>query len=258
MAKQTQERPSPKARKPSSPTSPSKPPVSTAPTTADELESRMLVLAEHVGRAIGTVQVTAERLVDRKALSTQLTRVRDQAAQLLEYLSSRRAAAPARRTRAPRSGGTVDAPIFAETASSFTILGADGNVITIDANSPSVNGWSPLQFARVSLGGLGVVTRIVLDVLPRPYATTLQGGTQRYLLKDKKAFIAQFTNDTMDAASFHSYTCSNRIDTIIERFNSYFSSFTRITNNFLDDNKAIKNFRHFNFQQFGKKVRRSS
>jgi FAD/FMN-containing dehydrogenase len=91
-------------------------------------------------------------------------------------------------------GGTVDAPIFAETASSFTILGADGNLTTIDADTPSVNGWSPLQFARVSLGGLGIVTRIVLDVLPRPYATTLQGGTQRYLLEDKQAFIDQFTN----------------------------------------------------------------
>jgi len=71
----------------------------------------------------------------------------------------------------------VDAPIFAETASSFTILGADGNLTTIDATSPAVAGWSPLQFARVSLGGLGMVTRMTLDVLPRPYATTLQGGT---------------------------------------------------------------------------------
>ena len=89
-------------------------------------------------------------------------------------------------------GGTVDAPIVAETASSFTILGADGNLTTIDATSPSVDGWSPLQFARVSLGGLGLVTRMTLEVLPRPYATTLQGGTRRYLLKDKQAFVAEF------------------------------------------------------------------
>jgi FAD/FMN-containing dehydrogenase len=89
-------------------------------------------------------------------------------------------------------GGTVNAPIFAETASSFTILGADGNLTTIDKTSPAVDGWSPLQFARVSLGGLGVVTRITLDVLPRPWATTLQGGTKRYLLKDKQAFVAEF------------------------------------------------------------------
>lgn len=90
-------------------------------------------------------------------------------------------------------GGTIDAPIFAETASSFTILGADGNLTTIDAASPAVGGWSPLQFARVSLGGLGIVTRLTLDVLPRPYATTLSGGTTRYLLKDKQSFIAGLT-----------------------------------------------------------------
>ncbi|MBV9581429.1 MAG: FAD-binding protein [Chloroflexi bacterium] len=90
-------------------------------------------------------------------------------------------------------GGTVDAPIFAETASSFTILGADGHVTTVDATTPPVNGWSQLQFARVSFGALGIVTRITLNVLPRPYATTLQGGHQRYLYKDKQAFIAGFS-----------------------------------------------------------------
>jgi FAD/FMN-containing dehydrogenase len=88
-------------------------------------------------------------------------------------------------------GATVDAPIFAETASAFTILGADGSLTTIDASSPTVDGWSPLQFARVSLGGLGVVTRLTLDVLPRPYATTLQGGMKRYLLPDKSSFVAE-------------------------------------------------------------------
>jgi FAD/FMN-containing dehydrogenase len=89
-------------------------------------------------------------------------------------------------------GATVEAPIFAETASSFVILGADGNLTTIDATSPAVNGWSPLQFARVSLGGLGIVTQVILDVQPRPYATTLHGGTQRYLWKNKQAFVAGF------------------------------------------------------------------
>ncbi|HEX3476402.1 MAG TPA: D-arabinono-1,4-lactone oxidase [Kofleriaceae bacterium] len=90
-------------------------------------------------------------------------------------------------------GGTVEAPIFAETASSFVILGADGQLRTIDATSPCVGDWSPLQFARVALGGLGIVIRMTLDVLPRPYATTLRGGMQRHLLKDKQAFAAAFT-----------------------------------------------------------------
>jgi len=87
-------------------------------------------------------------------------------------------------------GGTVNAPIFAETASAFNILLADGTVKTFEATLPPVNGWSPLQFARVSLGGLGIVTSITLDVLPS--TTTLQGGTTRYKLEDKAAFIAQF------------------------------------------------------------------
>ncbi|HUB50099.1 MAG TPA: D-arabinono-1,4-lactone oxidase [Acetobacteraceae bacterium] len=89
-------------------------------------------------------------------------------------------------------GATLDAPVFAETASAFTILGADGTETVIDASTPPVGNWKPLQFARVSLGGLGIVTRITLDVLPRPYANTLQGSTNRYLLKDRQAFINQF------------------------------------------------------------------
>ena len=106
MAKKSQPRTSPRTRN----TPPAAAPAPASADTFSELENRMLVLAANMGRAIGTVQVTAERFVDRKALSTQLTRVRDQAAQLLEYLSSLRTATPARRTRAPRSGGTVDAP----------------------------------------------------------------------------------------------------------------------------------------------------
>src|SRR6266481_9163113 len=46
-------------------------------------------------------------------------------------------------------GGTMDAPIFAETVAAFNILLADGTVMTINAQSPAVSGWSPLQFARV-------------------------------------------------------------------------------------------------------------
>src|SRR5271165_7151951 len=76
-------------------------------------------------------------------------------------------------------GGTMDAPIFAETVSAFTLVLADGSVTTIDAHSPQVDGWSPLRFARVSLGGLGVVTSLTLNVENRPWATTLAGGSER-------------------------------------------------------------------------------
>ena len=71
----------------------------------------------------------------------------------------------------------MDAPIFAEAVSAFTLLLADGSVTTIDAQSAAVGGWSPLQFARVSLGGLGVVTSDTIDVEARPWATTLKGAS---------------------------------------------------------------------------------
>jgi FAD/FMN-containing dehydrogenase len=89
-------------------------------------------------------------------------------------------------------GGTQDAPIFAETVSAFNILLADGTVTTIDGKSSPVDGWSPLQFARVSLGGLGVVTSITIDVLERPWKTTLQGGTERLGLAGRSAFVEKF------------------------------------------------------------------
>jgi FAD/FMN-containing dehydrogenase len=89
-------------------------------------------------------------------------------------------------------GGTTDAPIFAETVSAFTLLLADGSVTTIDAQSPKVGSLSPLQCARVSLGGLGIVTSITIDVESRPWATTLQGGTERFGLADKAAFVKTF------------------------------------------------------------------
>lgn len=89
-------------------------------------------------------------------------------------------------------GGTVEAPIFAEAASAFTILGADGKETVIDRQSMDEDGHSLLVFARASLGAFGIVTRITLNVLPRPWANTLQGGAERFLLTSKAAFVAKF------------------------------------------------------------------
>lgn len=91
-------------------------------------------------------------------------------------------------------GATVLAPIFAETAIAFTIMGPDGAVTTIDAMTPPVNGWSPLQFARVSLGMLGVVTSVVLQVLPRPYANSLVGGITDEGWTTQDAFVQGLGN----------------------------------------------------------------
>ncbi|MEX5512539.1 D-arabinono-1,4-lactone oxidase [Pseudomonas paralactis] len=90
-------------------------------------------------------------------------------------------------------GATINAPIFAETASAFTLMGPDGQVRIIDAQTPAVSGWSPLQFARVSLGALGIVTSVTLEVLPRPWATTLNSGKEKNIVCDnEQAFIARF------------------------------------------------------------------
>lgn len=89
-------------------------------------------------------------------------------------------------------GATVDDPIFAETVSSFTIMDANGNEKVVDSSSTDEYGQPLLPLIRVSLGAFGIVTKIVLNVLPRPWATTLQGGKERYLLKDKAAFTAKF------------------------------------------------------------------
>jgi FAD/FMN-containing dehydrogenase len=89
-------------------------------------------------------------------------------------------------------GATTADPIFAGTVSTFTILRADGTVVTIDETTAPVDGWHPIQFARVNLGGLGIVTAVTIDVLDRPYATTLQGGTSSFSAPSRAAFITTF------------------------------------------------------------------
>jgi hypothetical protein len=83
------------------------------------VEERVVAFAEQVGRLIGTVESKSERWVDQKALSGQLTQIRDGAVDLLNHLGSaiasgRAAAKPRKPQRkastAGRSGGTVDAP----------------------------------------------------------------------------------------------------------------------------------------------------
>jgi FAD/FMN-containing dehydrogenase len=100
-------------------------------------------------------------------------------------------------------GGTVDAPIFAETVSAFTILGADGTTRIVDKSSQDGSGQPLLPLVRVSLGAFGIVTRITIDVLPRPWANTLQGGSERYLLKTEADFVSKF-KDLLTGTAKHS------------------------------------------------------
>jgi hypothetical protein len=84
------------------------------------VEERVVAFAEQLGRLVGTVESKAEGWLDQKALNTQLTQIRDGAAELLNHLggaiaSGRAAANPKKKqaeasTPPDRSGGTVDAP----------------------------------------------------------------------------------------------------------------------------------------------------
>ncbi|MGR8981398.1 MAG: D-arabinono-1,4-lactone oxidase [Gammaproteobacteria bacterium] len=111
-------------------------------------------------------------------------------------------------------GATLDAPIFAETVTAFMIVRADGSEITIDTQSPAVGKWSPLQFARVSLGGLGIVTSVTIEVIDRPFATTLQGGTERLGLADKSDFAKKFQTLLRDHARVETFFTPYATDSV--------------------------------------------
>jgi hypothetical protein len=54
---------------------------------ATDLGEQAIALAEQLGRITGTIEGTAESLMNRQTLTDQLTRVRDSAAQMLEGLT---------------------------------------------------------------------------------------------------------------------------------------------------------------------------
>ncbi|MDF1698048.1 MAG: D-arabinono-1,4-lactone oxidase [Saprospiraceae bacterium] len=96
-------------------------------------------------------------------------------------------------------GATIDSSIFANGISEFNIMLSDQTIKTINADTPHFKSaagtkeWDPLQFARVSLGGLGVITSVVLNVIPRPAANTLKGEIKRWSLFNRREFSSTFT-----------------------------------------------------------------
>ena len=94
-------------------------PASSA-ATPDSVEQKVVVLAEQLGRILGTVQTKAEGWFDRENLNHQIAGIRDGAADLLEHLAvgadgksakSKLATRVSKAVRSKgRSGGFVDAP----------------------------------------------------------------------------------------------------------------------------------------------------
>lgn len=58
--------------------------------TTTDIEQRMLALAEQLGRIAGTVQAKAEGWLDRDALKTQISSIRDGATDLLDQIAASR------------------------------------------------------------------------------------------------------------------------------------------------------------------------
>ena len=88
-------------------------------TAIKEMEEKVTVFAEQLGRLLGTVQGRAEGWLERQTLKDDLIKVRDSAARLLEQLTGGAGTVVA--TKSPRkkagaaadkgrSGGVVDAP----------------------------------------------------------------------------------------------------------------------------------------------------
>jgi hypothetical protein len=96
---------------------------------SDAVEQKVVALAEQMGRMIGVVHAKAEGWLDRTSLTEQLTRIRENAAEVLAHLNpavasarpvarrtsrkggSGRAGGSGKKTSGPgRSGGKVDAP----------------------------------------------------------------------------------------------------------------------------------------------------
>jgi hypothetical protein len=75
-----------------------------APLVTDTIEQRTVALAEQLGRIVGTIQAKTEGLMDRQTVHQQLTRIRDGASALMDYvgggpLSSQTSRPPARRPK---------------------------------------------------------------------------------------------------------------------------------------------------------------
>ena len=57
--------------------------------SGDAMEKRLLAFAEQLGTMVGTVQRQAEGWLDSEAVRSELSRIRDNASDLLEYVNSK-------------------------------------------------------------------------------------------------------------------------------------------------------------------------
>ena len=86
-------------------------------------------------------------------------------------------------------GATVNSTDFPGTVTAYTAMDYNGKNITYDTDLSNFQGYHPLQFHRVSLGALGIVTSVTLKIAERPYKNTLVPTQQLYQLDSAQDFI---------------------------------------------------------------------
>lgn len=113
-------------------------------------------------------------------------------------------------------GASVNETNFPGTIQSFTVMQPSGDVVTYDANSKPFRGFNPLQFHRVSLGTLGIITSVTINLDPRPYKATLVGSQSIHTANSQTDFVTLykdllFSSDKTRVESFYNpyYTLLN-------------------------------------------------
>lgn len=90
-------------------------------------------------------------------------------------------------------GGSIRRGIFADTCEGFSIMTWDGTIIEIHEDDPvREDGFKPIQFARVNLGLLGIVTRVYVKCDFHPVKQSLEGRMSFITTSLRQEFVDQF------------------------------------------------------------------
>ncbi|MED7789651.1 D-arabinono-1,4-lactone oxidase [Francisella sp. 19X1-34] len=71
-------------------------------------------------------------------------------------------------------GSNVNNSIFSSNVIEFTVINSKGEKQTYNKNSPQFEGHNIMDFYYTSLGALGIITSVTLEVSPRPYKTSIE------------------------------------------------------------------------------------
>jgi len=110
-------------------------------------------------------------------------------------------------------GGSINSGIFADTCEGFRIMKWDGSIMEVHEDDPvRPDGFHPIQFARVNLGVLGIVTQIFVKCDFRATKQALQG---------RMAFLVS-TIETEFVNAFKDFVQHHRLETFYDPYTGGF------------------------------------